>query len=164
MELWMRFQKLFHFFIVYVQLCLPKGSFRFKLKYTYFYYYGLILLFFFVCSLLFKKLLWTCFAHVAMRSFYMRSVFYKKKYIFNIPVPQKRSPEILEIKILNATCCDLCTRTLQKITHLIIMESPWLWCWTSKISQSLIYYGRTMGQRYDRPAVWWSNVFLIDWE
>ena len=24
---------------------------------------------------------------------------------------------------------------------------------TSKISQSLIYYGRTMGRQYDRPAV-----------
>ena len=23
--------------------------------------------------------------------------------------------------------------TLQKITHLIIMESPWLWCWTSNV-------------------------------
>ena len=33
-----------------------------------------------------------------------------------------------------------------------------------KFSQSLIYYGRTMGRRYDRPATWWSNVFLIDWE
>jgi hypothetical protein len=30
----------------------------------------------------------------------------------------------------------------------------WIW------NQSIIYYGGTIGRRYDRPAVWWSNVYL----
>ena len=37
--------------------------------------------------------------------------FFKKTAFFNISVPQKRYPKILEIKILNAICCDLCRDT-----------------------------------------------------
>ena len=50
-------------------------------------------------------------ALVAMESFYMRSGFSKKNTFFNIPVPQERSPKILEIKVLNDICCDLCRDT-----------------------------------------------------
>ena len=105
----MRFQKLFYF-IVYVQFCLPKGSFRFQLTHTFIimYFYFSFLVYYLILS--FKKLLWTC-ARCLGELLHTCVLVSQKKTFFKIPVPQERSLKILEIKILNAICCDLCRDT-----------------------------------------------------
>ena len=78
--LWMQFQKLFYF-IVYVQFCLPKGSFRFQLTHTfiimYFYFSFLVYYLIYYALKNFYGL-----ALVAMESFYIHAFWFLKKTFF----------------------------------------------------------------------------------